>query len=87
MHPPTWVKAILRCRLHGRESTFCVNVDREVPEPIRCRPQGGAAGGGTPTGCTCSSGLTGADLTRMAVEAVRRGWGHWITLGAVVLEC
>jgi hypothetical protein len=88
MHSPTWVNTILRCRLHGRESSFCVHVDREVPKPIRRQPQGGGSGGGgTLTGCTCSSGLTGADLARMVTDAVRRGWGQWVKLGAVVLEC
>lgn len=38
------------------------------------------------TGCTCSSGLTGADLTRMVLDAIRRGWGRWVSLLAAGVE-
>ena len=85
--PHIWVNARLTCR-HGRERTFCVRVDREVPEKLRCSPGGGGVdGGGTLTGCECSAGLTGADLTRLVIDAVRRGWGRWMSIGAVVVEC
>ncbi len=83
-----WVNARLTCNDHRQERTFCVRVDREVPEPLRCTPGGGGvSGGGTLTGCPCSSGLTGSDLTRMVMDAIRRGWGRWVNLGAVVIEC
>jgi hypothetical protein len=89
MPPPTWVNTILRCNVHRKDHTFCVHVDQEVPEPLRCAPQGGGGGGGggTLTGCHCSSGMSGADLARLVKDAVRHGWGRWVKLGAVVIEC
>jgi hypothetical protein len=87
--PHNYVKAVVRCRDHRSSSaTICLRVEREVPEPLRCSPGGG--GGGTTLGgfgpCPCTQSLTITELMRLVNEAMRRGLGQWIKLGAVVIE-
>lgn len=87
MGPHNFVHTILRCQRHHSDASLCVNVDREVPEPLRCTPGGG--GGGSILGglspCTCGAGLDLGELRRRVAEAMRRGLGEWIRLGAVVI--
>ncbi|TCC43500.1 hypothetical protein [Kribbella sindirgiensis] len=86
MSPHNFVNVVVRCRDHHISSTtFCLRVHREVPDPLRCNP-GGGGGGATLGGlgpCHCTHSLSIADLVRLVEDAMRRGLGQWIRLGAV----
>jgi hypothetical protein len=80
----------VRCKRCGHEMTWCVNVDRNVPEPLRCQPGGG--GGGRPSGircgeCSAPSFRSVDDLRSAVAAALRRGWGPHVKAGAVEVEC
>jgi hypothetical protein len=82
-----WVKAVIHCSRHRRDSPeFCVLVDRDVPQPLRCTPSGG--GGLSSVGdCACvGGGSNSSDLPRQVADALRNGIGQWIRLGHVVIE-
>jgi hypothetical protein len=89
--PHNFVKTIVRCATHRcTYAVFCLRVEREVPEPLRCSP-GGGGGGGTTLGslapCTCTR-VNVADLQRRVNDLLRRGGlGEWIRQGAVVVDC
>jgi hypothetical protein len=68
--------------------SWCVSIDRQVPEPLRCVPSGGGAGGGTGIRCpqcgrTCFDSIT--DFERAVANETRGGWGRHIREGAVVI--
>lgn len=69
--------------------TFCVQVDRNVPDPLRCARGGG--GGGPPeircAGCGGPCFRDVAALKSSVEAALRRGWGPHIKAGAVEVEC
>jgi hypothetical protein len=88
--PHNWVKTRIHCIRHNRDtSTICVHVDREVPEPLRCTPGGGSVGGGggsSSLDCPCGGKFDTLSLQGRVADALRRGLGEWIRLGAVVIE-
>jgi hypothetical protein len=65
-------------------------VDREVPPPLRCSPQGGSVGRGggvvSAADCPCGGRFDNGDLGRRVADALRRGLGEWIRRGAVVID-
>jgi hypothetical protein len=72
------------CR-HGTHLTFCLAIERHVPESLACTPvSGSAAGSGTP--CECFTNLDFADLQGRANDATRRGWGEWVSHGKIVIH-
>ena len=86
---PDHVLVTLRCNVRREELTFCVRVNRGVPEALRCTPGGGGgAGGGTTQVCSdCSALLQGDRLSRRVGELVQRGWSDHLRTGAVVVTC
>ena len=88
MGHPNFVNVRLQCRCGGA-LTWCVRIERGVPDPLRCSPGGG--GGGTndvrcgQCGHRCF-GSIGAFENAVRSE-VDRGWGRHIQRGAVVIEC
>jgi hypothetical protein len=85
-----FVNVIIRCRC-GEQQSWCVRVDRNVPEPLRCVPQGGGGGGGSSAivcgKCSDRCFDSPRALERAIEEAVRGGWGRWERQGAVILDC
>lgn len=78
----------LRCNVSHQEFTFCVRVNRGVPEELRCKPSGGGGSGGTAPVCgECSSLLQGDRLSRRVDELVRRGRSDHVKAGAVIVTC
>lgn len=69
--------------------TFCVHVDRNVPDPLRCSP--GRGGGGAPEircgGCSAPCFRHVQDLKRAVAAAVGGGWGPHVKRGAIEIEC
>ena len=89
MEPHTWVRTVIHCSRHRRDSgELCVKVDREVPRPLRCTPYpgGNSAEGSGSLNCPCEGRFDTADLVRRVADALRRGVGRWIQLGHVVIE-
>ena len=91
MGPHNWATTIIRCTRHRRDcATLCVRVEREVPDPLRCSPGGGGVGGGggatSPLDCPCGGRFDTTDLGGRVADALRRGLGQWVRLGAVVIE-
>lgn len=91
MGPDNWVRTIVHCTRHHRDCpAICVKVDRQVPARLRCSPGGGTVGGGGGGGaspdCPCGGRLDISELTRRVNDAMRRGIGDWMRLGAVVIE-
>lgn len=84
------VKVEIRCRC-GNHMTWCVRIDRHVPEGLRC-VGGGGSGGGIPSGIRCNMcGRTCFDSVDALEAAARRetsgGWGRHQRNRAVVLQC
>jgi hypothetical protein len=87
---PNLVRVEIRCGC-GERMPWCVRIDRNVPEQLRCGGGGGSGGGG-PRDVRCSKcGRRCFDspeaLERAANQATRGGWGRHQREGAVVLEC
>lgn len=85
------VSVQLPCGGCGNAMSWCVRIDRNVPEPLRCVPSGGGSGpGGTGVRCprcgrTCFDSI---DAFERAVEgALRGGWGRHLREGVVIIEC
>lgn len=91
MAHPSFVRVEVRCGACSEILHWCVRVDRNVPEPLRCSPGGGVgSGGGSGIRCpkcnrTCFDS-PGA-LERAVNKEVQGGWGRHQKTGAVVLEC
>jgi hypothetical protein len=91
---PDYVKVRLVCDRCREVVDLCVQVERNVPDPISCSPGGGPVGGAQSGGSSLSCSICGIpwhlDVARL-VERVnaetRRGWGEHIRDGAVVLRC
>jgi hypothetical protein len=84
-----FVNVIIRCRC-GEQQSWCVRVDRNVPEPLRCVPVGGGGGGPSAIVCRrCGDRCFDSPhaLERATEEAVRAGWGRWVPQSAVILHC
>ncbi len=89
MPPFNFVSVRIHCRC-SEIASWCVRIDRNVPEPLRCTPRGGGGGGATAVLCPrCGQRCfdSPADLEAATNAATRSGWGEWIREGAVVLEC
>ena len=85
---PDHVLVRVRCNVRQEEVTFCVRVNRGVPEALRCSPSGGGAlGGSSPLCSDCTSLLQGDRLSRRVDELVRRGWADHLRAGAVIVTC
>jgi hypothetical protein len=85
---PDHVLVRLQCNVRRQELTFCVRVNRGVPEALRCTPSaGGGAGGASPLCSDCSALLRGDRLSRRVDELVRRGWSDHLEAGAVLITC
>lgn len=85
---PNHVLVRLRCNVSRQELTFCVRVNRGVPDELRCTPSGGGgSGGGAPFCGDCSALLQGDRLSRRVDELVRRGWSDHVRAGAVIVTC
>ena len=90
-----YVKVKLLCDRCRDVMDLCVQVDRNVPEPLSCTPGGGRPVGGAPDGgSSMSCSICGMpwrmDLARLLErvnEETRRGWGEHVRDGAVVLRC
>ena len=86
-----FVTVIIRCHCGEQITGWCVRVERNVPEPLRCVPRGGGGGGGGSTVIPCPRGHacfdSPRDLERATEATIRGGWGKWIHQGAVVVEC
>jgi hypothetical protein len=73
------------------ETTWCVRVERGVPERLRCIPRGG--GGGVSGGevicpaCGKSCGMSTTGLERRVADALHGSVDDWIRRGAVVIDC
>lgn len=85
-----FVKVHVRCNRCGNVMEgWCVHVDRNVPEPLRCQPGGG--GGGAPEvrcpNCQAPCFRDARELERVVAEEVSRGWGRHQRSGAVIVEC
>jgi hypothetical protein len=88
MANPNLVLVEIRCGC-GERMRWCVRIDRNVPEPLRCA---GGGGGGTARDIRCPKcGRRCFDspqtLERAANEATPGGWGRHQREGVVVLEC
>lgn len=90
MPPHNFVSVDLVCCACGHRRRRCLQVERNVPEPIRCTPGGG--GGGDPTAImspSCSRQCFGfhTDL-RLVVDGELRGrMDRHIKADAVVINC
>jgi hypothetical protein len=84
------VNVQLRCGGCGNAMSWCVRIDRNVPEPLRCVPRGGGAAGGGGVRCprcgrTCFNSID--DFERAVDSDARGGWGRHLREGVVVIEC
>lgn len=90
MAPHNFVSVDLVCGGCGHRWRWCVQVERNVPEPIRCTPGGGGGGGPTAIMCpSCGRQCFGSptDL-RLVVDGELRGrMDRHIKAGAVVITC
>lgn len=85
---PDHVLVRVRCNARREELTFCVRVNRGVPDELRCTPSGGgSSGGGSPLCSDCQALLQGDRLSEAVQEIVRRGWSEHVSAGAVVVSC
>jgi hypothetical protein len=85
---PDHVLVRLCCNTRREELTFCVRVNRGVPEALRCTPSGDGGPGGGPRVCEdCQALLQGDRLSQRVQELVRRGWSDHLKAGAVVVSC
>lgn len=85
---PDHVLVRLRCNVRHEELTFCVRVNRGVPEALRCTPSGGGTSGGGGAVCSdCTALLQSDRLSRRVGELVRRGWADHVRTGAVIVTC
>lgn len=88
MGPHNWVRTVLRCARHDRETgELCLYVPQEVQGPLRCNPPGGGGGGVNVVSCDCGDGMSVPDLQRRVMDALRSGIGQWVRRGAVVIDC
>lgn len=81
----------VRCSKCGHTMTWCVHVDKEVPERLRCSP-GPGGGGSESSAITCGNCDAPCfrsvdELKRAVGAALRRGWGPHVTAGAIQVEC
>jgi hypothetical protein len=87
---PEWVTTIIHCLRHNRDSApICVQVDRGVPDELRCSPGGGSVGGGggaSSLDCPCGGRFDTSDLSQRVADAMRRRLNEWKSRGAVVIE-
>jgi hypothetical protein len=88
---PRHVKVRLDCRGARQGIDLCVQVERQVPEPLRCTPGGGRpVGSGTgPSFCAeCDDLLKDGSRLRAHInDLTRGGWGRWVRVGSVVIGC
>lgn len=89
-----YVKVQLLCDRCREVVDLCVQVKRNVPQPLACSPGGPVSGdgGGGDTDMACAiCGLPWRMDTSLLLErvndATRRGWGEHVRTGAVVLRC
>ena len=85
-----FVKVQIRCNRCGNVMEgLCVQVDRNVPEPLRCQPGGGGVGGPgiRCPGCTGPCFEDSGELQRAVAAEVTGGWGRHHKRGAVLVEC
>lgn len=88
MAHPNLVRVEVLCSC-GERMPWCVRIDRNVPEPLRCA---GGGSGETARDIRCPNcGRRCFDspeaLERATSEATRGGWGRLQREGVVVLEC
>lgn len=85
---PDHVLVRLCCNVRRQELSFCVRVNRAVPDALRCTPSRSGGGGSPAQVCSaCMSLLQGDRLARRVDELVSRGWSDHLKAGAVVVTC
>jgi len=90
MSPQNFANVKIECRCGGRSTTWCVRIDRGVPERLRCIAGGGGGGGSSEVRCgkcghRCFPSVSAFESA--VRSAVDRGWDRHIRNGVVVVEC
>jgi hypothetical protein len=86
--PANYVQVRIQCRSRSQILDLCVPVNRQVPEPLRCTP-GNPVGGGARLPL-CREGealLAPGRLIEVVDRLTSRGWGEYVRLGYVLVEC
>lgn len=88
MGHPNFVNVSVQCRC-GHSVTWCVRIDRGVPEPLRCVPRGGGGAISEIRCQQCSHRCFASlgDFENAVRREVDRGWGRHIRAGVVTIEC
>lgn len=82
-----YTKVRVECRTRQQSTPVCVQVPRNVPEPLECTPSGGSGGGNLPL---CPEGrrlFEPGRLSAIVDDLTHGGWGQHIQAGAVVVRC
>lgn len=83
------INVIVRCGGCGNQMAWCVQVERQVPDPIRCTPGPGRARSDRVKCSRC--GRTCFERVKQLVAEVQRrasgGWGEHIQNGGVLINC